>query len=121
MNSKINDVVSTVFQPAVDVTEVAPSTVAIATSLKKVFKVRFEKGLEARKKMKSDLDAIEAGTKQDNLAKRIMAKDMELEVLRNFYNLCKKAEEELEARLPQGSKVEVDSIGDVEALEIEAD
>jgi hypothetical protein len=116
MNSNLKDVVSVVFEPAVKASEVSQSTVAIASGLTKIFASRFDKGLEVRNKMKVSFDEATDEAKRQSLAIRIEAKDVELEVLRNFHSLSMQADVELTAMLPTAVKVDVDSIGDIADL-----
>jgi hypothetical protein len=117
MNSNLKDVVNVVFEPAVKASEVSQSTVAIASGLVKILAARFIKGLDVRNKLKASFDESDDSVKSQSIAKRILAKDIELEVLRNFHSLCTQAEVDLTAKLPAAARVDMESIGDIAGLD----
>ena len=117
MQKNPSALVAEIFEPALQVTEITSTTVAIASGLTKIFASRFEKGLEVRNNLKEAFEKAEVDTvKRHSMFKRILAKDVELEILRNFYTLCMEAEQELKANLPEDVKVDTNSIGDMAGL-----
>jgi hypothetical protein len=121
MNSDLKDVVSVVFEPALEVEEVSQSSVAVATNLTKLFGNRFTKAHESRIKLKNTFDEAKDDSKRQSLAKRLLAKDIELEILRNLHSLCSQGEIDLRAKLPVSVDIDIARVGDIKPLEYSQD
>jgi len=104
------------FQPIQDV-KVSMSIVDIPAGIAAYIKKRFDTGFKTRTNLKTSLDAAKDPKRRQSLASRIALKDMELEVLRNFYEVCNHTAQELRTQLPAEDAIDPSTVGEVAPLD----
>ena len=120
MTETLMKIAEALFAPIYEA-KASSSMLDIVAGIASVFKKRFNTGFEVRKNLKTNLDTAVGDKKRQSIAKRIALKDIELKVLRNFYDLCQQTGKELRTQIPPEEAIDPSSIGDIDDLDVSTD